>query len=539
MKISYIVIGVLGFLVFISFVIACVGIEIQFGKRIEQKGPKMVIPDWIHRKEVEFVSGKNKLKGYIFWNAKDNKLSEKIIVLVHGYGVTYKDYEIEIEEFVKRKYSVFAYDMTGCGMSQGKKIGGFSQFLLDAQSAIKYVESMNLNMEIELVGHSTGAYAVAALLNFDNLGVSKAIIISGYSFLFNSQIYPHIGLIDAFCSENKAALQKMTDVIMSAADFNGKIEPFIECLKAYGYIGTTFKLTKHALTAFYLFLDIHDLDYHPDIVWIWFSEVKNTLGTSRLHWRRILSFCNEYLLSGDICPDRKYKYIPASYDELPEWCKEAITGLLEQKKREYRETGTLRSYRCSCTSFCLFLIDHGYDSFEQISPEIIKEYSIQDKHSTFKGRTTRFVIVRAFLHYLAEYRYTERHGLDQCLISGSAPVDKIVDVLSDEQVQRIQEYRLIHNTPVELRDIAIVLLELKTGLRACDILSLRFQDIGWKKCQISIIKKLKHRSPFQCLLKWEMLYTFYYYHQISEAFQIIRGRNKTSGFVIPEVTGHE
>ena len=148
MKISYIVIGVFGFLVFISFVIACVGIEIQFGKRIEQKGPKMVIPDWIHQKEVEFVSGKNKLKGYIFWNAKDNKLSEKIIVLVHGYGVTYKDYEIEIEEFVKRKYSVFAYDMTGCGMSQGKKIGGFSQFLLDAQSAIKYVESMNLNMEI-------------------------------------------------------------------------------------------------------------------------------------------------------------------------------------------------------------------------------------------------------------------------------------------------------------------------------------------------------------------------------------------------------
>ena len=69
--------------------------------------------------------------------------------------------------------------MTGCGMSQGKKIGGFSQFLLDAQSAIKYVESMNLNMEIELVGHSTGAYAVAALLNFDNLGVSKSIIISG------------------------------------------------------------------------------------------------------------------------------------------------------------------------------------------------------------------------------------------------------------------------------------------------------------------------------------------------------------------------
>lgn len=310
-----------------------------------------------------------------------------------------------------------------------------------------------------------------------------------YSLLFNSQIYPHIGLIDAFSSENKAALQKTIDVIMSAADFKGKIEPFIECLQAHGYIGTTLKLAKHALTAFYLFLDIHDLGYHPDIVWIWFSEVKNTLGTSWLHWRRVLSFCNEYLLSGDIHPGGKYKYIPTIYDELPEWCKEAVAGLLEQKKREYRESGTLKSYRCSCASFCLFLIDHGYDSFKQISPEIIKEFSIQDEHSTFKGRATRFVIVRAFLRYLEEHRYTERHGLDQCLISGSAPVDKIIDVLSDEQIQRIQEYRLTHNAPVELRDIAIVLLGLKTGLRAYDILVLRFQDIDWKKCQISIIMK--------------------------------------------------
>ncbi len=28
--------------------------------------------------------------------------------------------------------------------------------------------------------------------------------------------------------------------------------------------------------------------------------------------------------------------------------------------------------------------------------------------------------------------------------------------------------------------------------------------------------------------------TFYYYHQVSEAFRIIRDRDKTSGFVIPE-----
>lgn len=66
MKISFIVIGVFGFLVFISFVIACVGIEIQFGKRIEQKGPKMVIPDWIHQKKLNLCLVKISLKAISF-----------------------------------------------------------------------------------------------------------------------------------------------------------------------------------------------------------------------------------------------------------------------------------------------------------------------------------------------------------------------------------------------------------------------------------------------------------------------------------------
>lgn len=33
--------------------------------------------------------------------------------------------------------------------------------------------------------------------------------------------------------------------------------------------------------------------------------------------------------------------------------------------------------------------------------------------------------------------------------------------------------------------------------------------------------------------------TFYYYHQVSEVFRIIRDRDKTSSLVIPEVAVHE
>lgn len=66
------------------------------------------------------------------------------------------------------------------------------------------------------------------------------------------------------------------------------------------------------------------------------------------------------------------------------------------------------------------------------------------------------MIVRAFLRYLDEKGYTDDHGLDVCLMSGTAPQDKIIDVLSDEQLQRINAFRAEHNEPVELCDIAIV-----------------------------------------------------------------------------------
>lgn len=317
----------------------------------------------------------------------------------------------------------------------------------------------------------------------------KDICLMNYSLVLNCQIYPHIGSVSEFSAENQRALDKITDVTLSANEFHKTISPFIELLESHGYVGTTLNLARHALTALYLFLDMNSFGFHLDILWIWFAEINRTMGHSWLHWRRVLKFYEDYTLAGDIHPDGKYKYDPIMFDELPSWCRESISGLLDQKKREFRDDGTIKSYRCSCTRFCRFLIDHGYESFKQLSPTIIKEFSRQDEHTTFRGRSGCFVVVRAFLRYLAEKGYTDNHSLDACLMSGTAPQDKIIDVLSEEQLQRIHTFRAQHNEPVELRDIAIVLLGVRMGLRAYDILALRFQDIDWKNRQISIVMK--------------------------------------------------
>lgn len=101
-----------------------------------------------------------------------------------------------------------------------------------------------------------------------------------HSLVLNCQIYPHIGAVAEFSTENRRALDKISDVTMSADEFYKTIMPFIELLETHRYVGTTLKLTGHALTALYLFLDIHLLDFHRDIMWIWFTEIRRTLGYS-------------------------------------------------------------------------------------------------------------------------------------------------------------------------------------------------------------------------------------------------------------------
>lgn len=328
-------------------------------------------------------------------------------------------------------------------------------------------------------------YTAAMLSFFSEKGLCK----DEFSLLLDRKIYPHVGILNSFSEENQSIIEKNRHKSQDfpVDEYQETLKPFIETLQKHGYVGTTLYLARHTLTALYLFLDIHGLGYHPEIMWAWFSEVRKKLGSSWLHWRRILKSYEEYTMYGDIIPEGKYRYVPASLELLPEWCRQAIESYLEQKRREFRAPGTIRTYQYPCIRFCRFLLGQGCDSFQLISPEVVKEFARQDLHTTFKGRSGYFIVVRGFLQFLGEKGYTDNTALQHCLLSGSAPVEKLVDVLTDEQIKEIDGFRASHQEPIELRDTAMVMLGLKMGFRASDVLNLKFQDINWKKREISII----------------------------------------------------
>lgn len=328
-------------------------------------------------------------------------------------------------------------------------------------------------------------YTASMLRFFSGKGLCKA----EFSILLDRKIYPHVGILNSFSEENQSMIEenhhKSQD--FPADEYQETVEPFIKTLQKHGYVGTTLYLAKHSLTALYLFLDIHGLGYHPEIMWAWFSEVRKKLGSSWLHWRRILKSYEEYTMYGDIIPEGKYRYVPASLELLPDWCRQAVESFLEQKRREFRAPGTIRTYQYPCIRFCRFLLGQGCDSFQLLSPEVVKEFAHQDLHTTFTGRSGYLMVVRGFLQFLGEKGYTGNTALQHCLLSGSAPVEKLVDVLSDGQIKMINEFRASHQKPIELRDTAMVMLGLKMGFRASDVLNLKFRDINWKKREISII----------------------------------------------------
>jgi pimeloyl-ACP methyl ester carboxylesterase len=156
----------------------------QSFSRIEQPDPKYSgylrysdVEEY-QREAVEFESGNNVLKGYIYGSENDKGL----IVISHGLGFGAENYLAETIYFVDNGWCVFAFDNTGTHESEGKSTIGPSQSLLDLNAALTYIKSNKEinNLDIILYGHSWGAYAVTAILD-SNFEIAAVASISGFN----------------------------------------------------------------------------------------------------------------------------------------------------------------------------------------------------------------------------------------------------------------------------------------------------------------------------------------------------------------------
>ncbi|MDF2685322.1 MAG: hypothetical protein K0S55_503 [Clostridia bacterium] len=134
------------------------------------------------RTEVEFESGKNTLKGYIYGEDNVNDNDKGLVVIVHGLGEGAESYLSETLYFADNGWRVFAFDCTGSYESEGESTVGLPQSAIDLAATLEYIKSNNtLNeLPIMLYGHSWGGYAVTAILNY-NYDIKAVASISGFN----------------------------------------------------------------------------------------------------------------------------------------------------------------------------------------------------------------------------------------------------------------------------------------------------------------------------------------------------------------------
>lgn len=155
-----------------------------------------------------------------------------------------------------------------------------------------------------------------------------------------------------------------------------------------------------------------------------------------------------------------------------------------RKKSNTCKASTERTIRAAIYSFFDYVNKREIEDISAIDAMVLKEWSINLTHLKVRVRNLYVSQLRIFFEYLSEENIVSP-SLPIALMYRHAPITTVVEILDKEQISIINNYRTKASTPMELRDIAIVLLGLRMGMRSGDICKLKLTDISWKDCTIS------------------------------------------------------
>ena len=309
----------------------------------------------------------------------------------------------------------------------------------------------------------------------------------GLSVVLSCLLIDQVTKIEAVSGMIGKKISPQTD--FPADEFYESIRQFADCLRSHHYSYTIIKNSRHTLTLLFIFLDMHGIGYDPLTAQAWFEEAKPFLGKGWKASRKTLEQFRQFVAEGDIIPGTCTVYKPDSRKSLPEWCRTVLTDFLLLKQREGFEPSTVTLYRSSVTRFLLYMTSHGVNSFQSVTPQLIKDFNTDDVHSTNEAKRAYNSKIRGFLFYLWEEGMVKSETLAYSLPASSAPKERSVKILSEDEVRRIEDYCSESRSPIAFRDAAILYLGLYMGLRGSDICNLRYTDIDWHSRKLSIIQQ--------------------------------------------------
>ena len=203
---------------------------------------------------------------------------------------------------------------------------------------------------------------------------------------------------------------------------------------------------------------------------------------------------NEFYLTGTFrvhMPRKGTRYVIRPENE------HLISAFIEWKKYG---PNTRDDVRWVLRKYFYYFEEKGYASLKDVPLDMVREF-ITDTAEAVKPASLHNI----FLYLKYFHLFLKEKGIPapdaQGLFSYKVYRDKrIQDYVTDEELEKILGV-IDGNTEVGKRNRAIILLAATTGLRACDIIRMKLQDIDWRKGEIRLLQKKTGHMVYIPLLR--------------------------------------
>lgn len=318
----------------------------------------------------------------------------------------------------------------------------------------------------------------------------KGILTYGYTRLFH-YLSLEKGIfwndIDS-CTHDKIRATILREQTVQTEVLIQYLDALVKCLHHHGYSKSVILVNTRAIELLILFLEMHSYPYTNSIAMYWFEGCRHRFGREDYSIRRALLLIAEYHDTGRIDVFKVFRSVPRAFEQIPEWCQEAAYKYEKYKIQEGWDKSTLNMIRSALSRFCNYLGNIEVSSFKELNAIHIRQFNENDIHKSAAGKNAYNGRIRKFLIFLGEEGYITNPMLFAALSCTCAPYEPIVVILTEAEMEELNLEIYKEDSHLSLRKKAMLLLGLKMGLRASDIVNLKYDNIDWNQASVHFVQ---------------------------------------------------
>ena len=270
-----------------------------------------------------------------------------------------------------------------------------------------------------------------------------------------------------------------------------KVNAFLSAMTVRRYSELPDDRFSYIFRSFFIFLELNHMPYSRAATGLWLEHIPKT--TTREYKRTVITWFADFMETGDILRTANYVWQPLLIETLPDWSRKIIADYMAMREKEDRAPSTLMMIRSSCVRFFRFLDAKGIETLDAITPALVKEFHNTDIHATPQAKNAYGVRVRRLLQYMAEENLVPPN-LYLAISTQCADSRIIAQIMDDTMISTVYDYRTKATSPIELRNTAMVMLGLRMGIRASDIVRLKINDFDFKKNKVSFVQQKTNKA---------------------------------------------